>query len=368
MVKSSDVIRKLEEIAPKKLAEKWDNVGLQIGSREKEVKKMLLALDVTQGVVDEAIDNDVDMIISHHPIFFTSIKSLDIDTYKGKIIDKIIKNDIVLYTAHTNLDSSDEGVSDALVEVLDIKPTGVLSKEYTEKLYKVVVFVPENHEDKLRSALGESGAGAIGNYSNCSFTTKGTGRFKPEEGADPYIGSIDEIEAVEEVRIEAIVSEDKLNKVVENMISAHPYEEVAYDIFKLENSSKEYGVGRVGYVQKTTLGDLAKKVKEKLNSPDVRIYGNINEEVERVAVSGGEGTDFIQNAKRAEVDVYITGDIKHHRAQIATELGLNLIDAGHYYTEKVIKKKLAKYFEGEFNSNIEVLISEKDNIARYTTI
>ncbi|MBS4536920.1 Nif3-like dinuclear metal center hexameric protein [Clostridium sp. D2Q-11] len=368
MITSKDVIRKLEEIAPKKLAEKWDNVGLQIGSREKRVNKILLALDVTLDVVQEAIDNEVDMIVSHHPIFFSPIKSVDYDSYRGQLIKNIIKNDIIVYTAHTNLDSSNRGVSDALIEELDIKPTGILSKVYKEKLYKLVVFVPETHEEALRGVLGGVGAGSIGNYSNCSFTSKGTGRFKPEDGADPYIGSIDEIEKVQEVKIEVIVSEDKLNKVVEEMISAHPYEEVAYDIIRLENTFSEYGTGRVGYVEKTTLGELAKYIKRKLNTPDIRVYGELDESVERVAVSGGEGSDFIKDAKRANVDVYITGDIKHHMAQIATELGVNIIDAGHFYTEKIVMKKLAKYFEGEFSKDIEVLISEKDNIAKYYSL
>lgn len=368
MITSKTVIRKLEEIAPKKLAEEWDNVGLQIGSLSKDIKKVLLVLDINMDVVEEVIENEVDMIISHHPMFFDPIKTIDMDTYKGKMIDKIIKNDIVVYSAHTNLDASNKGVNDALSEVLDMKNPRILVKEYKETMYKLSVFVPETHESKIREVLGDTGAGYIGNYSHCSFTSKGTGRFKPIEGANPYIGNIEKLEIVNEVKVEVILPGNILNDVVEKMISAHPYEEVAYDIFKLENEYEEYGVGRVGTINKTTLGDFAKKVKEKLNSTDIRIYGNIDYEIEKIAVVGGSGSDFIEDAKKSNVDLYITGDIKHHDAQQARELGLNLIDAGHFHTEKIVMKKLATYFEEEFSTNIEILISEKDNFGKYLTI
>ncbi|MBS4535293.1 Nif3-like dinuclear metal center hexameric protein [Clostridium sp. D2Q-14] len=368
MITSKKVINKLEDIAPKKLAEEWDNVGLQIGSLNKKIKKVLLALDINIDVVEEAIENQVDMIISHHPMFFDPIKTIDLDTYKGQMIEKIIKNDIVVYSAHTNLDLSKDGVNDALAETLEIENSQILVTEYREAMYKLSVFVPVTHENKIRKVLGDAGAGGIGNYSYCTFTSKGIGTFKPNEGSNPYIGNIEELEKVDEVKIEVIVSGDILDDVVKKMIYNHPYEEVAYDIFKLENQYIEYGIGRVGNINKTTLINFAKKVKEKLNSAYLRIYGNINEEVEKIAVVGGSGSDFIKDAKKANVDVYITGDIKHHDAQQAMEWGLNLIDAGHFSTEKIVMNKLEKYFRKEFSTDIEILISEKDNSGKYLSI
>lgn len=365
---SKTIINFLEEIAPKKLAEDWDNVGLQLGNTKKEVKKILLALDITKEVVEYAVSKKIDMIISHHPLFFTSFKKIDTNTYKGSIIEKLIKNDILVYTAHTNLDASNNGVNDELARLLDIKKPKILTKTHSDKLYKIIVTVPESHAEVLRKAFGESGAGSIGDYSNCSFSSNGIGRFKPGEESDPYIGTKGEIEIVEEVKIEVVVEESNLNSVIEEMLKVHPYEEVAYDIIKLENKIREYGIGRFGNIEEMTLEKLAEKTKEKLQVENIRVYGNVEKMVEKIAVAGGSGADFILDAYKKKVDAYITGDIKHHDAQMANELGITIIDAGHFYTEKIVMNRIKEYLNSKIDSNIEIIIAKNDNIAPYKTI
>ncbi|NBI06995.1 Nif3-like dinuclear metal center hexameric protein [Senegalia massiliensis] len=368
MIDSEKIIKYIEGIAPENLAENWDNVGLQIGDTKRKVEKILLALDINLEVVDKAVKEQVDMIISHHPLFFSSLKQINLNTYKGKIVEKLIKNDILVYTAHTNLDASNNGVNDELARLLDIENPKILSKTHSDKLYKVVVTVPETHEEEVRRAFGESGAGNIGNYSNCSFSYEGMGRFKPEQGSNPYLGSKEEIEVVKEIKIEVVVEESNLNNVLKQMINAHPYEEVAYDIIKLENKIKEYGIGRFGNIERITLKKLAEKTKQRLNIQNVRVYGSLEKNIEKIAVAGGSGADFILDAYKKGADVYITGDIKHHDAQIAKEIGLDLIDAGHFHTEKIVMDSIKKYLSSKIKSDIEIIVAENDNIAQYKTI
>lgn len=367
-MKSKEIIRLLEDIAPKKLAESWDNVGIQLGGFNKNINKLMLALEINIDVVDEAIKEKVDMIITHHPMFFTEIKNINPETTKGEMIYKLINNNITVYSAHTNLDASNMGVNDELTRLLDIKDTKILDKVYEEKLYRIIVQVPKSHEDKVRNAISNAGGGYIGNYSHCTFNTEGYGTFMPREGADPYIGKLGELEKVEEVSIETVSTEENLDKIIYEMKKAHPYEEVSYSVYKLINNNNVYGIGRVGNIEEMTLKDFSKKVKDKLQCNEVRIYGDLNKEIKKVAISGGSGSDFIKNAARENVDVYVTSDIKHHDAQEAKELGLDIIDAGHFYTEKIIMKRLKEYFKGNCNADIEIVISKEDNSSHYTSI
>jgi len=361
---ANDIVKTIHELAPPKLIEKdWDNSGLQLGSLNKEVKNVLITLDISPLTVEYAIINNIDMIISHHPLFFKSIKSISADTIKGKMIVDLIRNDIIVYSIHTNLDSAENGVNEILARKFKLLNTQILSKSYTEKLYKVAVYVPETHSDVVRKAMTDSGGGFIGNYSHCTFNTEGTGTFMPREGTNPFIGDINKMEYVKEVKIETIVRGEQLAEVIKSMCEVHPYEEVAYDIYNIYNEGKEYGYGRVGELEsEKTLYDIALLTKETLCCDSVKVYRDPDKIVKRVAVCGGSGIDFLKDAYFKKADVYITGDIKYHDAQIALEQGIALIDAGHFYTEKIMLPYIEDFLRKKLNNELNILIYDKKSI------
>ncbi|WP_404453468.1 Nif3-like dinuclear metal center hexameric protein [Oceanobacillus kapialis] len=357
-ITNKDVFAVLEKLAPKSLAYEWDNVGLQVGSFNSPVTKIMVTLDVLEEVVDEAIANGVRLIIAHHPLLFKPMKQLHTDTPQGRVIKKLLEHNISVYASHTNLDIATGGVNDALCEKLQIKNPQPLIKEGSMKLFKLVVYVPETHQHQVREALGDSGAGHIGNYSHCTFQTKGEGRFKPLEGTDPFIGSTDTLEAVQEVKIETIVQESFLQDVLSAVITAHPYEEVAYDVFSLENKGETYGLGRIGTLDKTiTLKEFCTLIKKQLDIPGLRVTGDLEHKVKKIAVLGGSGEKYIRAAKKAGADTFITGDVTFHTAQDAWQMGLAVIDPGHY-AEKVMKESVLQYLKEQFSEKgVELLVS-----------
>lgn len=354
-----DVFNIVEQWAPKNLAFEWDNVGLQIGSYRKPVKKIMITLDVLESVVDEAVENQVDLIIAHHPLLFKSIKQVNTDTPAGRTIKKLIKHDITVYAAHTNLDVADGGVNDMLCDRLGVDEREVLVDTDTEKLYKLAVYVPTTHLDMIRNALSEHGAGHIGNYSHCAFQTAGQGTFKPLAGTDPFIGSQNEVAYVDEVKIETIVQKQNLQSVINAMITAHPYEEAAYDIFPLKNEGKRNGIGRIGILTPTmSVKELCAHIKAVMDISHLRVIGDITKKVKKVAILGGSGEKYINKAKQKEADVYITGDMTFHAAQEACLSGLPVIDAGHYI-EHVMKHSTKNYLGDKLQGHeIEIIISK----------
>ncbi len=354
----------MEKIAPSYLAEDWDNVGLQIGRLNKQINKILVCLEVNSEITKEAIDKKVDMIISHHPLIFKPLKKIVSSDPIANIAMQLVKNDINLYSAHTNLDIAKGGTSDYLAELLGLKALEPLTITYRKKYYKLVIFVPKEKVNEVRDAISTAGAGHIGNYSHCTFQGVGEGTFKPLEGSNPYIGSVDKLEMVNEYRLETIVPQDKLNKVLNAMLKSHPYEEVAYDIIPLKNEYEPQGFGRIGYFHKPiTLKELSELLKEKLNSELVKYVGVKDKLIKKVAICTGSGADFIKDAVKTGCDCYITGDIKYHEAQYAKELGIAIIDAGHYETESIIATPLRNYLIDEINKrgyDVEVIKTEKD--------
>lgn len=347
-VKHQTIIQKLEEWAPKHLAYDWDNVGLQVGSLKDTTKKVMITLDVLEDTVDEAIEQGANLIIAHHPLLFKPLKTIDFQTSKGKIIQKLIQHQITVYAAHTNLDIADGGVNDLLIDVFDIKDKTHLIPFKDQKLFKLAVFVPVHHENEVRNALSEAGAGHIGAYSHCTFTSEGTGTFKPLDGTNPYIGNKDELTYVEEIKLETIVPEEKLAVVLSAMKKAHPYEEVAHDIFSLQQTGKTYGLGRVATLKETiNFDDFIEKVKKAYHLDTLKVVTKAKKPIQKVAVLGGSGQSYIQAAKNKGADVYITGDITFHQAQDAMEMDLQLIDPGHY-AEEIMKHATSKYVAQHF--------------------
>lgn len=334
-----EVIQLFEQFSPKGLAMEGDKIGLQIGRLNQKVERIMIALDVLEEVIDEAIEKKVQLIIAHHPPIFRPLKNINTDTTQGRMIEKLLKHDISVYAAHTNLDVAKGGVNDLLAEALGLEKTEVLVPTYDTKLKKLVVFVPSSHEEEIRQVLGKAGAGSIGNYSHCTFTAEGTGRFMPGEQTNPFIGQTGKLEAVDEVRIETIVPEAILKKAVTAMLKAHPYEEVAYDVYPLDNKGETLGLGRIGTINEMTLAAFAERVKSAFEVDRVRVVGDLTSIVRKVAVLGGDGNKYFTQAKFKGADVYVTGDIYYHTAHDAMMLGLNMIDPGHN-VEKVMKNGL----------------------------
>ncbi|MGJ7921397.1 Nif3-like dinuclear metal center hexameric protein [Neobacillus sp. LXY-4] len=336
-VNGHEMIELFEKFSPKGYAMEGDKIGLQIGRLNKPIENVMITLDVLENIVDEAIQKNVQLIIAHHPPIFRPLQKLVTDTPQGRIFEKLIKHDIAVYAAHTNLDVTEGGVNDLLAEALGLQNVEVLVPTYEMKMKKLVVFVPKTHSQLVREAFGSAGAGAIGNYSNCSFSSEGMGYFLPEVNSNPFIGQVGEIEAVQEERIETIFPASIEKKLLSAMFKAHPYEEVAYDIYPLDNKGTELGLGRIGTITDMTLKEFAEHVKHVFGLSGVRVVGDLNAPIKKVAVLGGDGNKYWSQAKFKGADVYVTGDLYYHVAHDAFVSGLNIVDPGHHI-EMVMKQ------------------------------
>lgn len=336
-----EIVKTLKEWAPLELKESWDNPGLLIGSPNEPVQKVMVTLDVMMEGVDYAIANGVQMIVSHHPVIFDGLKALRSDTYSGEMYQKLLAHHISVYSAHTNLDSADGGVNDVLVRLLGLKNVSGLLPVAEDKLYKIVVYVPKSHGDAVRQALAQSGAGFTGNYSDCSFTASGLGRFKAQDGAHPFIGKVGTVATAEEERIETIVPKSRLSQTVKAVLAVHPYEEPAYDVYPLQNEGHWFAMGRVGtWPTPEPAGIVLQKIKRILKRDVLTYAGNVDTVVKKVALLGGGGAGFMKQAKAAGAQLYLTGDMKYHDAQEAIRLGLVVVDGGHFGTENPVVSDL----------------------------
>ncbi len=337
----------LESLAPLALQESYDNSGLLIGKAEKVVHKALIGLDVTHEVMDEALLNGCDLIITHHPLIFKKLKRLNGGNLVEDLVIKAIKNDIALYAIHTNFDNVTMGVNGRLAEIIGLKQTKVLSAK-ANLLKKIVVFCPKSHTEKVRQAMLDAGAGHIGNYSHCSFGTAGTGSFKALEGTHPYVGKPGKVHFEEEDRIETIVPAFLAQTVIAAMLQVHPYEEVAYDLYPLENDYTQTGAGMIGELpEDEEINTFLLRIKHLLGAAAIRHGKLINRPVKRVAICGGSGSFLMDMANRQGADVFITADLKYHDF---FRFGgrMTLVDAGHYETEQFTKDLLVDILSKKF--------------------
>lgn len=340
-MKLSHIIRIIEEMAPPVLQESYDNSGLQVGDPNAEISGALISLDVTEKVVEEALTHGCGLIISHHPLIFGEMRSLTGRTPNERTVIMAIRNNIAIYSAHTSLDNVREGVSKILCERLGIKKTKVLAPR-KNLLRKLVTFCPENEADKVRNALFEAGAGHIGDYDSCSFNLPGRGSFRGLEGTDPFVGETGKLHFEDETRLEVIYPVYLENAVIDAMLDAHPYEEVAYDIYPLENEFSGAGSGMVGYLdQDMEQSAFLSFVKEKAGSGCVKHSVLTGRKIRKVAVCGGSGAFLIPSAIGEAADAFLTGEIKYHDFYKAD--GKILLAAiGHYESERFSKELLMR--------------------------
>lgn len=358
MPKLKELIKELERLAPRYLAESWDNVGLMIGDPNQEVDKILCALDANEKVIEEAIENGVHCIITHHPFFFKALKSIRLDTKEGKIIEKLIKNQISLYAMHTNYDSAWGGTNDVLANGLGLRDIKVLEPTYEESLYKCVIYVPKTHLESVRDTIIKHMTTQIGCYLGCTYTTSvGEGTFIPLEGSKPYLGQQGYLEKVEECQISFMATQMEIDKILEAVQRVHPYEEIAVDVYELKNQKKVYGIGRYGNLKEPiTLDKWIDKVKAYFKCPYVRVTDISTRKIQKVAICSGAGSSFIKKAAKV-ADVYITGDMKFHEGQLAQSLDLPIIDVGHYISENYTLKPIGKCIQNQFKT-CEVIYSK----------
>ena len=359
----SDVVALVERWYPPERAEDWDAVGLVCGDPDADVHRILLAVDPVQAVADEAIARDADLVVVHHPLFLKGTHSVAATTPKGRVVHTLVSNGCGLLAAHTNADAPAGGVSESMAFALGLRDVIPLQADRFEEHDKLVVFVPAGDADRVRDAITAAGAGAIGDYDSATFTTAGEGRFRPLPGADPAIGSLWELETVDEVRIESVLDRRLRNQVVTAMLAAHPYEEPAYDVIPLASvDDPTRGSGRIGWLtEPMTLAAFAAQVAQSLpqTAHGVRVAGDPDASVETVAVCGGAGDFLLDRARVAGANVYVTSDLRHHPASELREHPDSpaLVDVAHWAAEWTWLPVLRDRLVSELGDTVEVHVS-----------
>lgn len=348
-MKIADVINYLEHLAPRSSQESYDNSGLLIGDRNAAVKGVLVTLDCTEEIVDEALRTGCNLIVAHHPVIFKGLKSITGANYVERTVMACIKHDIALFAIHTNLDNYPFGVNYEIGQRIGLKDLRILAPK-SGVLYKLNVFVPAAHHEVLSSAVFEAGAGSIGNYAECQFYTEGTGTFKPLEGADPFSGEVNALSKDSEIKAEYLVSSHRLKAVLKAMEKAHPYEEIAHDIIPLANQDRTEGSGMIGVLENEMdeiefLGHL----KQVFRCGAIRHTPLQKKKIRTVAFCGGSGSFLLGHAKASGADVYITGDFKYHEFFDA-EGEILIADIGHYESEQFTSHLLADILKKKFTT------------------
>lgn len=365
MTKVKEVVNSLELLAPISYAESYDNPGLITGDFEAEVSGVLVSLDCTEAVVDEAIARKCNLIVSHHPIVFKGLKKLTGASYVERTVIKAIRNNVSIYAAHTNLDSVPNGVNGHLAEKLGLEQSVIL-KPKDGMLAKLTFFVPTEYEETVRQAVFAAGAGQIGNYAQCSFAVQGSGTFTPLEGAHPFAGKVGVPERANEVRVEVVLPRYLDRSVLKALFAVHPYEEVAYYLHDLANANQNVGSGMVGELPEAMSGgDFLSHLKKSLGLQMLR-FTAIDERhlVKRVAVCGGSGSFLLASAKRAGADAFVTADFKYHEF-FDGEGEVLIADIGHYESERFTIELLGAHLSEKFSTFATLLTEVNTNPVQY---
>jgi dinuclear metal center YbgI/SA1388 family protein len=364
-LKLIEIIREIESVAPLLLQESYDNSGLLIGDVNMEIHSALICLDCTEAVVDEAIKKGCNLIVAHHPVIFGGLKKLVGQNEVQRVVVKAIQHHLAIYACHTNLDNVlSNGVNGKIAQKLDLQNNQVLlSKE--QLLYKLEVFVPTEHAQTLKQALFAAGAGSIGNYSECSFSFEGQGSFRPQEGANPTLGQVGDLEHVNEMKIEVVFPKWLKSKVLNAMFFAHPYEEIAYQVLSTENSIGGYGTGVVGTLKHPmTEREFLAYLKDKMELDVFRYTRFTGKEIKKVAICGGSGAFLIGKAKAENADVYISADIKYHEFFDA-ENQLLICDIGHFESEKYTIELIIEIISKKFPNFATIFAETNTNPIQY---
>ena len=343
----SDIAKWLAAFAPLELAAEWDNVGLLLGDAAEPIERVMTCLTVTPSVVEEAVVEKVNLIVTHHPVLFRGTKKLSSESTEGKLLLPLLRQGIAIYSPHTAFDDCPGGINEGLAKRMGLANVQPLRLREVSRDCKLAVFVPDADLAMVSDALFAAGAGIIGHYEQCSYRTSGTGTFFGNENANPAVGTKGRREEVSEWRLEVRVPEAKLEAAIEALKKAHSYEEPAFDIYPLK-PTKRGGSGRIGEVTTTPLGELAKTIKAELKADSVQIVGDAAKLIRKVAVACGAAGEYLADAIRAKADAFVTGEVRFHDALSAEAAGIALILPGHYATERPAIKELAEKLSAEF--------------------
>ncbi len=360
----SEITSYLKSLIPLALQENYDNSGLLIGLEETEISGALICLDVTSDILDEAIEKKCNLVISHHPLIFSGLKSITGRSETERLVMRAIQENIAIYALHTNLDNHNEGVNYLLCQKIGIQHPEIL-KPMPGILRKLVTFCPVSHANHVREALFAVGAGHIGNYDSCSFNTPGDGTFRALEGATPFVGEPGKLHTEPEFRIETIFPAYLENVVIKALKHAHPYEEVAYDIYPLNNLHQKTGAGMIGNLQnEMDAKDFLQGIKNILHIGCIRHTELKNKKVQRVAVCGGSGSFLIKDAINCGADIYLTGDIKYHDFFLPGD-EMILADIGHYESEQFTKELIYTLLKKKFTTFALFISGSNTNPVNY---
>jgi dinuclear metal center YbgI/SA1388 family protein len=364
-MKIREITNVLENLAPISLQESYDNSGLIVGNPDEEVDQALICLDATESIIEEAIERKCGLVIAHHPIVFRGLKHLNGKNYVERTVIKAIQNNIAIYAIHTNLDNIfDGGVNARIAEKLGLLNTEVLRKRQ-EDLCKLITFVPTEHSESVRQVLFSAGAGNIGNYDHCSFSGTGEGSFRGNAASNPFRGKKEEVQRAREDRIEVVLPKWKLNEVLSALEKSHPYEEVAYDVYPLLNSSNITGSGMVGNLEQAmTQDEFLNHLKSNMQASVVRYTNTDSDRIQKVAVCGGSGSFLIGDAMGAGADAYVTGDIKYHEF-FDGENRMMICDIGHYESEQFTIDLLGEFLLEKIPSFAVVFTRAVTNPVKY---
>lgn len=355
-MKINEVITILEELAPLSYSEDFDNTGLIVGEENTEVSGILVTLDTLEKVVDEAIDNNCNLIVSFHPIVFSGLKKFNNKNYVERVIIKSIKNNIAIFAIHTALDNSWNGVNAMICEKLNLKNRKILIPK-NDTIQKLFTYVPIASVKKVRDALFKAGAGNIGNYSKCSFNIKGTGSYMGNENSNPLVGEKGEIRFEDEVQIGVTFQKHLQSSVLKALYDSHPYEEVAYEVTTLENTNPQIGMGMIGELNKeVNERDFLSFLKDTMKTDCIRHSKLLKKPIKKIAVLGGSGSFAIETAKQAGANVFVTADLKYHDF-FKAENSILLADIGHYESEQYTKELLASFLNKKI-SNFAIILSQ----------
>jgi len=358
-----DVTSYLEEIAPRSYQEDYDNSGLLTGLASAEVKGVLVTLDCTEKVVDEAIEKNCNLVVAHHPILFRGIKKLTGNTYVERVLIKAIKHDIAIYAIHTNLDNVITGVNKKIAQKIGLKNIQIL-KPAKNTLAKLVTFVPTEHIERVAAALHEAGAGNIGNYKNCSFRTTGQGTYMPTGDANPFQGKLNKLEKADEVRIEVIFPKPLESLVLKALRDNHPYEEVAYYLTAVENENQEVGAGVIGELgQAEEPMAFLKRLKRDMNTACIRYTAPVGQ-VKKIAVCGGAGSFLLSTAIAKGADLFVSADFKYHEF-FDSDSKIMIADIGHYESEQFTKELLEEFLKEKFRTFAIIFSKSETNPISY---
>jgi dinuclear metal center YbgI/SA1388 family protein len=359
-----DVINHLHDLAPLAYAEDFDNVGLLVGNKNQPVSGILVTLDTLEAVVEEAIENNCNLIVSFHPIIFKGLKKLTGKTYVERVVIKAIQHNIAVFSIHTALDNAIEGVNSIICDQLGLINKKILIPQ-TGTIKKLKTYVPKENAEALRTELFKAGAGSIGNYESCSFNVNGEGTYLGNENSNPVIGTKGQLHVEKETAISVTYKKHLEPNVLKTLFEAHPYEEVAYEVLTLENTNQQIGMGMIGELE-TSMSEknCLKLVKEKMNTECIRHSNLLNKPIKRIAVLGGSGSFAINAAKAANADLLVTADLKYHDF-FSAENDIVLADIGHYESEQFTKTFLVDYLSKKITNFAVILSKTNTNPVNY---